>query len=73
MIAATSARPDSGAAIMVAFGIGTLPAMVMTGLGAARLAEVMRKRAARLGLGLLIVVMGVLTIVSPVSRSSRPC
>ena len=68
MIAATSARPDSGAAIMVAFGIGTLPAMVMTGLGAARLTEVMRKRAARLGLGLLIVVMGLLTIVSPVSR-----
>ena len=38
MIAATSTRPDHGAAIMMAFGIGTLPAMVMTGLGAARLA-----------------------------------
>ena len=68
MIAATSAKPMSGAAVMVAFGIGTMPAMVMTGLGAARLAELMRRRSARLGMGLLIVAMGVLTMISPVSR-----
>jgi sulfite exporter TauE/SafE len=68
MIAATSAAPLSGAAVMVAFGVGTMPAMIMTGLGAARLAELMRRRSARLGMGLLIVAMGVLTMISPVSR-----
>lgn len=68
MIAATSAAPLSGAAVMVAFGVGTMPAMIMTGLGAARLAELMRRRSARLGMGLVIVAMGILTMISPVSR-----
>ena len=68
MIAATSAEPVSGAAVMVAFGVGTMPAMIMTGLGAARLAELMRRRSARLGMGLVIVAMGLLTMISPVSR-----
>jgi sulfite exporter TauE/SafE len=65
MLAATSAQPVSGAAIMTAFGIGTMPAMVLSGLGAARLAQFLRSRGARLGLGLLIVVMGLITIAMP--------
>ncbi len=65
MIAATSSRPDYGAAIMVVFGVGTMPAMVMTGLGAARLAAFMRRRGTRIGLGLMIIVLGVLTIAMP--------
>ncbi|MDH3265511.1 MAG: sulfite exporter TauE/SafE family protein [Gammaproteobacteria bacterium] len=68
LIAATSARPMSGAMIMVAFGLGTMPAMVMTGLGAARLAESMRRKNARIGLGLLIVVLGLLTVAMPLMR-----
>jgi sulfite exporter TauE/SafE len=68
MIAATSAAPLSGAAVMVAFGVGTMPAMIMTGLGAARLAELMRRRSARLGMGLIIVLMGLLTIAMPLGR-----
>jgi len=52
---------------MAAFGIGTLPAMVMTGLGAAQLSRVMRRRGTRIGLGLLIVVLGVLTIAMPIA------
>jgi len=58
----------SGAMIMVAFGLGTMPAMVMTGLGAARLAESMRRKNARIGLGLLIVVLGLLTVAMPLMR-----
>jgi sulfite exporter TauE/SafE len=65
MLAATSAQPVSGAAIMTAFGIGTMPAMVLSGLGAARLAQFLRSRGARLGLGLLIVVMGLITMAMP--------
>jgi sulfite exporter TauE/SafE len=68
MIAATSAAPVAGAATMVAFGIGTMPAMVMTGLGAARVSTIMRRRSTRLGLGILIVILGLLTIAMPVSR-----
>ena len=67
LIAATSAEPASGAMIMIAFGLGTMPAMVMTGLGAARLSLLMRRRGTRLGMGLLIVVLGLLTIAMPVS------
>jgi uncharacterized protein len=68
MIAATSADPAAGAFTMIAFGIGTMPAMVLTGLGAARVSEFMRRRSTRLGLGLLIIVLGLLTIAMPVSR-----
>ena len=68
LIAATTANPIHGAMIMVAFGLGTMPAMVMTGLGAARLSLFMRRRGTRLGLGLLIVVLGLLTIAMPVAK-----
>jgi sulfite exporter TauE/SafE len=68
LIAATSAKPLAGAAAMLAFGIGTMPAMVLTGVGAAQLSAFMRRRGARLGLGLVIVALGVLTIMMPVSR-----
>ena len=74
LLAATSAAPVDGAAIMIAFGIGTMPAMVMTGLGAAQVSRVMRHRGTRLGLGLTIVIMGLLTIAMPLSSwlSSQP-
>lgn len=72
LIAATSAEPLRGAIIMIAFGLGTMPAMVMTGLGAARLSQLMRRRGTRVGLGLLIVVLGLLTIAMPFSRWVLP-
>lgn len=72
LIAATSAAPVDGAAIMIAFGIGTMPAMVMTGLGAAQVSQLMRRRRTRLGLGLLIVLLGVLTIAMPLTGWLTP-
>jgi sulfite exporter TauE/SafE len=68
MIAATSAQPVAGAATMIAFGVGTMPAMVLTGLGAARLSELMRRKRTRAGLGLLIAAMGIVTIAMPLGR-----
>jgi hypothetical protein len=62
LIAASSAAPIDGAMIMFAFGLGTMPAMVMTGLGAAQLSQLMRRRRTRIGLGLLIILLGALTI-----------
>jgi sulfite exporter TauE/SafE len=68
MIAATSAEPLAGGLTMIAFGVGTMPAMVMTGIGAARMSTMLRGKGARLGLGMLIVVLGLLTITMPLTR-----
>jgi sulfite exporter TauE/SafE len=68
LIAATSASPAGGAATMVAFGIGTMPAMMLSGLGAARVSRAMQRRGTRLGMGILIIVMGLLTIAMPLGR-----
>jgi sulfite exporter TauE/SafE len=68
MIAATSAEPLAGGLTMVTFGVGTMPAMVMTGIGAARMSTMLRRKGARLGLGMLIVVLGLLTVSMPLTR-----
>ena len=65
LIAATSGNASEGALIMISFGLGTLPAMLVTGMGAARLAQVMRRKSARMGLGLLIVALGIATLAMP--------
>ena len=66
LIAAASSSPVTGAAIMLGFGVGTTPAMLATGLGAARLAQFMSRRQARLGAGLVIAMLGILTLAMPV-------
>jgi sulfite exporter TauE/SafE len=72
LVAATSASEVEGALIMLAFGIGTTPAMLLTGLGAARLAQLMQDRRTRLGAGLLIVTLGILTLAMPVTALFSP-
>ena len=66
LVAASSSQPGDGALIMFAFGLGTTPAMLLTGLGAARLAQSLQQRSTRLGAGLLIVGLGILTLAMPV-------
>lgn len=65
LIAATTASPLNGAAVMVAFGVGTMPAMVLSGLSASRLSAFMSRN--RLTAGLLIVLLGLATLAMPVS------
>ena len=72
LVAASSARAIDGAVIMLAFGIGTTPAMLLTGLGAARLSQIMRDRRTRLGAGLLIVLLGILTLIMPITALLSP-
>jgi sulfite exporter TauE/SafE len=72
LVATTSARAIDGAAIMLAFGIGTTPAMLLSGLGAARLSQLMRDRRTRLGAGLLIVLLGILTLIMPITALMSP-
>jgi hypothetical protein len=63
LLAATTTEPASGALVMAAFGLGTMPAMLATGLGASKLAQFMSGK--RLGAGLLIVLLGLATIAMP--------
>jgi len=72
LIAATSADPISGALTMTAFGVGTMPAMVATGLGALQLTRFMGRRGTRLSAGVLIVLVGVLTLAMPVNKLLAP-
>ena len=67
LLAATRDDAVDGALLMFVFGLGTTPAMLLTGLGAARLAHWMRRRSARLGAGLLIVALGILTATMPLA------
>jgi sulfite exporter TauE/SafE len=72
LVAATSGHAVDGALVMLAFGIGTTPAMLLTGLGAARLAQLMQDRRTRLGAGLLIVMLGILTLLMPITALLSP-
>ena len=68
LIAATTRTPSHGGLVMVAFGLGTMPAMISTGLGAAKLATFMNRN--RLGAGLLIVFLGIATLAMPLMSLS---
>jgi sulfite exporter TauE/SafE len=72
LIAAMSADTLSGGAIMIAFGLGTLPAMLLTGIGAVTLTRFFGRSSTRLAAGLLIVIAGVLTLAMPVSSMFSP-
>ncbi|MGZ8287609.1 MAG: sulfite exporter TauE/SafE family protein [Telluria sp.] len=50
----------SGAAVMLAFGLGTLPMLMAMGLAGARLRALMQQRAVRVAAGLLVLGFGVL-------------
>ena len=67
LIAATGGEALNGAYVMTAFGLGTLPAMFLTGLGSAQLQAFMSKSWARRGAGLLVIVMGLITLWMPLT------
>jgi sulfite exporter TauE/SafE len=50
---------------MIAFGIGTMPAMILSGLGAARVSAFIGRN--RIAAGLLIAVLGLATIAMPLT------
>lgn len=71
LLAATTADPVQGGLVMVSFGLGTMPAMIATGISTSRLSLFMSRN--RLGAGLLIVLLGLLTLAMPVkSISGKP-
>ena len=72
LVAAAISDGAEGAMVMAAFGIGTTPAMLLTGLGAARLSLAMQRKRTRLGAGLLVVMLGILTLAMPLLGSLAP-
>ena len=55
----------SGALYMMAFGLGTMPAVVLTGVLAGKLYSVARKPYFRLTIGLVVVAIGLLSLWFP--------
>ena len=68
LLAATTANAVNGGLVMLAFGVGTMPAMIMTGISASKLSQFMSRK--RLGAGLLIILIGLLTLAMPVMKFS---
>lgn len=56
------------AAFMLAFGVGTLPAMLGVGLFSQSLAKILRTQGFRAGAGVLVMLMGVWTIIQPLQH-----
>lgn len=55
---------DSGL-LMLAFGLGTWPVLLATGLAAERLTTLLRKRGVRIAGGLLVILFGLWTLPGP--------
>ena len=55
---------DSGL-LMFAFGLGTWPVLLATGMAAERLTAILRKRNVRIAGGLLVIVFGLWTLPGP--------
>ena len=60
LTAMLSGSASGGAAVMLAFGLGTLPMLLALGLAGARLRAALRLRAVRLACGALVLVYGLL-------------
>lgn len=64
-IAATAGHPGGGALVMLAFWLGTLPALLLAGASAARLALWRRRGRFRRGAGVLLIALGVFALLFP--------
>lgn len=72
MIAALNAEPLSSAAIMAAFGVGTLPAMLLGSWGAPRLLRFFSNTTMRHSAGLILLACAVLTLAGPLLIGHAP-
>lgn len=63
--AASQGNAAHSAVLMLAFGLGTWPVLVATGLAAERVGAVLRKRGVRMAGGLLVILFGLWTLPGP--------
>jgi len=64
-VAAGEASVAAGALVMAAFGLGTLPVLLATGLFASRLYRLRRSPLLQRGAGLAVAAMGVVALIYP--------
>lgn len=65
LLAFSSANPDTAAATMFAFGLGTLPMMLLAGSTAGALKQKLQQQGWRTANGILIAAFGVWTLLRP--------
>lgn len=63
--AASQGDALDSALLMLAFGLGTLPVLLATGLAAERLTALLRRRGVRIAGGLLVILFGLWTLPGP--------
>jgi len=63
--AASQGNAFHSAILMLAFGIGTWPVLIATGLAAERTTALLRKRGVRVAGGLVVILFGVWTLPGP--------
>jgi len=63
--AASQGDALDSALLMLAFGLGTLPVLLATGLAAERLTTLLRRRGVRIAGGLLVILFGLWTLPGP--------
>ncbi|MFJ4396888.1 sulfite exporter TauE/SafE family protein [Pseudomonas sp. NPDC089396] len=63
--AASQGNAGYSAALMLAFGLGTWPVLLATGLAAERVNIVLRRRSVRMAGGLLVILFGLWTMPGP--------
>ncbi|BBV98190.1 sulfite exporter TauE/SafE family protein [Pseudomonas monteilii] len=63
--AASQGNAGDSAALMLAFGVGTWPVLLATGLAAERVNALLRRRSVRVAGGVLVMLFGVWTLPGP--------
>lgn len=63
--ASSQGSPSESALLMLAFGLGTWPVLLATGMAAERITTLLRKRGVRLAGGLLVILFGLWTLPGP--------
>ena len=62
---ASQGSATDSALLMLAFGLGTWPVLLATGLAAERVGALLRKRSVRMAGGLLVILFGIWTLPGP--------
>ncbi|TXS91815.1 sulfite exporter TauE/SafE family protein [Parahaliea aestuarii] len=70
-LAATRQSTLDGAATMLSFGAGTLPAMLLVSVGATRLQALLRSRGMRRAIALLLIAGGLWSLATTASHSEH--
>ena len=62
---ASQGSATDSALLMLAFGLGTWPVLLATGLAAERVTALLRKRSVRMTGGMLVILFGIWTLPGP--------